>query len=248
MRRALSSELLKLRTTRTFFALTLSAVLLVATISMLGAALGSWSHGVAPGEDLVGITTFGELFALVLGVLAVSTEFRHGTITPTLLGVPSRARVIAAKLAAHLLAGLLLGLLVVLLNLALVGAILSARGVATGTSGADALRWIAGYGLAAALFAGLGVGIGAVVRNQVGALVGALAWLFVVENLLGIVPGVRDAIATYGIGPLSDGLTASGDSGSDALSQLPAGLVLAAYVLLFAIAGAVLLRRRDVTA
>jgi ABC-2 type transport system permease protein len=245
--RALSSDLLKLRTTRTFFALTLSAILLVGTISVLGAALGSWKGGQLPGQDLVGIATFTELFTLVLGVLAVSSEFRHGTITPTLLTTPSRARVVAAKLLAHMLAGLALGLLVVLLNIAFVEAILSARGIESGTSTSDALRWIAGYGAAGALFAGIGVGVGTLVRNQVGALVGAFAWLFVAENLLGLVPGLSDVIATYGLGSLSDGLTVSGDHGSDALAQLPAGLVLAAYAVLLAIAGAVLLRRRDVT-
>lgn len=247
MSRAFSSELLKLRTTRTFFALALSAILLVGGISVLGAALGTWKGGQAPGHDLVGIATFVELFTLVLGVLAVSTEFRHGTITPTLLTVPSRGRVVAAKLAAHLLAGLLLGLLVVLLNIGLVEAILSARGIDSGTSASDALRWIVGYGAAGALFAGIGVGVGTIVRNQVGALVGAFAWLFVAEGLLGLVPGVRDVIATYGLSSLSDGLTVSGDHGSDALAQAPAGLVLLAYAVLLAIAGAVLLRRRDVT-
>lgn len=247
MRHALSSELLKLRTTRTFFALTLSAVLLVGGISVLGAALGSWKPNQVPGHDLVGIATFVELFTLVLGVLAVSTEFRHGTITPTLLTVPSRGRVVTAKLLAHLLAGLAIGLLVVLLNVALVEAILSVRDIDSGTSAGDALRWIAGYGAAGALFAGIGVGVGTVVRNQVGALVGAFAWLFVAEGLLGLVPGVRDVIATYGLTSLSDGLTASADGGSDALAQVPAGLVLAAYAVLLAIAGAVLLRRRDVT-
>lgn len=247
MRHALSSELLKLRTTRTFFALMLSAILLVGTISALGAALGSWKGGVEPGYDLVGIATFVELFTLVLGVLAVSTEFRHGTITPTLLTVPSRGRVVAAKLLAHMLAGLLLGLLVVLLNIVLVEAILSVRGIDSGTSTGDALGWIAGYGAAGALFAGIGVGIGTIVRNQVGALVSALAWLFVVEGLLGLVPGVRDVIASYGLAALSEGLTAPADRGSDALAQVPAGLVLLGYAVLFAIVGVELLRRRDVT-
>jgi ABC-2 type transport system permease protein len=244
----LSSELLKLSTTRTFLALTVSALGLVGVISTLGAALGRWKGGTVPGEDLVGIAAFGQLFALVLGLLAVTTEFRHGTITPTLLTVPSRGRVVAAKVVAHLLAGLALGLLAVLLNLALVGLILPARGIDTGTATSDALRWMAGYGAAAALFAGLGVGVGAVVRNQVAALVGALAWLFVAEGLLGLIPGVDGVLATYGVGALSDGLTATGDRGSDVLAQVPAGLVLAAYVVVFAFAGAALLRRRDVTA
>lgn len=250
MRNAFASELLKLRTTRTFNALVLSAVLLTAVLTTLAAIFGKWDgSGAAPGEDLVGSAFFGLLFAFVLGLLAVTTEFRHGTITPALLAVPSRGRLIAAKLAAHVLAGGVLGLLTVLLNLVLVAAILSTRDIDTGTSLSDALRWTAGLSLDAALFAGLGVGIGAIVRNQVGALVGALAWLFVVEPLLTIVPGLDGVIERFGIGGLSDGLDgyAMGGSG-DILGQVPAGLVLIAYVVLAAVVGAALLRRRDVTA
>jgi ABC-2 type transport system permease protein len=242
----LSSELLKLRTTRTFLALMLSAVLLVAAISGLGAAFGAWTASVAPGEDLVGITTFGPLFALVLGILAISTEFRHGTITPTLLATPGRGRLVAAKVAVHLLAGLLLGLLTVVLNLAIVETVLAARGIDSGTSTVEALRWSAGYCAAGALFAAVGVGVGAIVRNQVGALVGALGWMFVVEPLLGLIPGVNDVVATYGLGALSDGLSGSETGGSDVLGQLPAGLVFAAYAAVLAVVGALLLRRREI--
>lgn len=250
MSRALSSELLKLRTTRTFFALMLSAVLLVGAISALAASLADFdSNGLQPGEDLVGITFFGPLFALVLGVLAVSTEFRHGTITPTLLAVPGRSRVIAAKVVAHLLAGLALGLLVMVLNLALVEGIFSVRGIESGTSAGEALCWTAGVGVTAGLLAALGVGVGAVVRNQVGALVGALAWIFIVEPLLTIIPGVDDILEKYGVGALMEGLNGFDDgTGTDVLAQLPAGLLLAAYVVLLALAGTALLRRRDVTA
>ncbi|MGB2710608.1 MAG: ABC transporter permease [Conexibacter sp.] len=251
MRHAFAGELLKLRTTRTFVALVASAVLLTVVLTTLAASLAKYHAGdFPPGEDLVGLAFFGLLFAFVLGLLAVTTEFRHGTITPTLLAIPSRSRLIAAKLAAHLLAGGVLGLLTVVLNLALVEAILSLRDIETGTSLADALRWIAGGTADAALFAGLGVGVGAVVRHQVGALVGGLAWLFVVEPLLTIVPGLDDVIAKLGVGGLSDGLDgyAMDGSNADLLAQLPAGLVLAAYVALAALAGAALLRRRDVTA
>lgn len=250
MSRALSSELLKLRTTRTFFALVLSAVLLVGVISTLASSLAPFDDpGVWPGEDLIGITFFGPLFALVLGVLAVSTEFRHGTITPTLLAVPSRSRVIAAKVIAHLLAGFILGLLVMVLNLALVEGILALRGIETGTSMGEALRWTAGVSVTAGLLAALGVGVGAVVRNQVGALVGALAWIFIVEPLLTIIPGVDDLLERYGVGPLMDGLNGFEDNtGTDVLAQVPAGLLLAGYVVVLALVGAALLRRRDVTA
>jgi ABC-2 type transport system permease protein len=251
VRRALSSELLKLRTTRTFFALVLSAVLLVGAISVLGAALGTFdaARRVPPGEDLVGITFFGPLFALVLGVLAVSTEFRHGTITPTLLAVPSRRKVVVAKVVAHVLAGFALGLAAMVLNLLLVAAIFSARGIESGTTMGEALQWSAGVSLSAGLLAALGVAVGAIVRNQVGALVGALAWIFIVEPLLAIIPGLDSVLERFAVGSLIDGMNGFDDGSSgNVLAQTPAGLVLAGYVALLALVGVVLLRRRDVTA
>ena len=250
MRRAFASELLKLRTTRTFYALVVSAMLATGALSGLAAALATWERSeTPPGEDLVGFAFFGLAFALVLGLLAVTTELRHGTITPTLLAVPVRSRLIAAKVAAHVLAGFMLGLAAVLLNLLLVEAILAMRDIESGTSIGEAVRWSIGVSATTGLLAGVGVGVGAVSRNQVGALVGGFAWLFVIEPLLTAIPTVGDAIARFGLGGLADGLDGfSGEGGTDLLGQLPAGLLLAGYVVLAGALGAVLLRRRDVTA
>ena len=46
-------------------------------------------------------------FATLAGLLAVTSEFRYGTIRPTLLFEPRRRVVLAAKLAAAALAGVL---------------------------------------------------------------------------------------------------------------------------------------------
>jgi ABC-2 type transport system permease protein len=249
MTRLIGSEVFKLRTTRTFFGVTVGAVGLVVVISLIAALAGSFGPGdQQPGADLMGIAGIVQLFTLVLGVLAVSTEYRHGTITPSLLVVPDRARLVVAKLAAHLLAGLLIGALAYVLCAALVLPILNARDVETGLESSELVKILVGGSIASALFCALGVGVGALVRNQVGAIVGSLAYVFVIEPLVGIIPGIDDAVSKYGLGGLTEALAAgTSDTDADLLAQVPAGLLLAGYALVFVVVGIYLMRRRDVT-
>ena len=71
---------------------------------------------------------------------------------------------------------------------------------------------IVGGTVATGLYAALGVGVGAIVRNQVGAVVGTLVYLFVLENLLQIIKGLRDPLAKYGFAGVGQGLTGTGDA------------------------------------
>lgn len=239
------SELLKLRTTRTFLGVVLAAVGLVALIVGLSSAL-------APAEELSAVEQLdtaglAQPFALVLGILAVSTEFRHGTITPALLTVPDRARLVVAKLVAHVLAGLALGLTAYGVAAVLVAVVLPLRDV-SGMSIGDGIEQVAGGVAAIALLATLGVGVGALVRNQVGAVIAGLAWLFVIEPLLVALPSVGGEIEEYGIGGAITAVSASTFGGGTDLGQIAGGLLLLAYAALFAIVGTVVLRRRDVSA
>jgi ABC-2 type transport system permease protein len=247
--RLIGSEIFKLRTTRTFLGVTLGALALVLIISLIASLAGSFGPSDrAPGIDLLGIAGIVTLFTLVLGVLAVSTEYRHGTITPSLLVVPDRSRLVVAKLVAHFLAGLIIGALAYCMCAVIVLPILSSRGVETGLHGSDLVKILVGGTVCAALFAALGVGVGALVRNQVGAIVGSLAYVFVIEPLVGIIPGIDDAVAKYGLGGLSNALQdTSTDDSTDLLGQVPAGLLLAAYALVFLVVGIYFMRRRDVT-
>ena len=250
MTRLLGSELFKLRTTRTFYGVVGSALGLVVLIVVLAAATGAWHPGDKPLRDVIGISGFAQVFALVLGIVAVTSEFRHGTITPSLLVVPDRVRLTLAKLGASLATGLALGLLAVGVAAALGGTILSGRGISSGITGSQETNMIVGVTIATALYAALGVGVGAIVRNQVGAVVGALVYLFVLENLLQIIKGLRDPLAKYGFAGLGQGLTGTGDAGGDhpPLGQESAGLVLAGYCAILLIAGIALMKRRDITA
>ena len=140
-------------------------------------------------KDRLGIAGFGQAFALVLGILAVTTEFRHGTITPTLIAAPDKTKLVLAKLVANVTAGLVLGLLAAGLTTVIVLVGFSARDIDTGLDGGEVASVVIGLTLASGLWAALGVGLGALVRNQVGAIVGALIFTFVGEPLLGILPG-----------------------------------------------------------
>jgi len=246
--RLIRGELLKLRTTRTFMGIMLAALALVLLIAGLGSALASYGPADEPGRDMLGVGGIAQPFALALGILAISTEFRHGTITPTLLTVPSRKRLMLAKVVAHGLAGLLLGLVSYGFSVLLAFPILSARGIPTELSTGTAIELIGGGVVCVALLTMIGVGIGAVVRNQVGAIMGAIGWWFVAEPLVATIPGIGPSVEKYGLGGAIAATGAEPIGGGGELGQVAGGLLLMAYAAIFAAAGIAVLRQRDVTA
>jgi ABC-2 type transport system permease protein len=244
MTRLVQAEIFKLRTTRTFYGLVGGSLALVLTIVILVTAFVNFSASDHPLTDMMGIAGFVQVFALMLGILSITTEFRHGTITPSLLVVPDRLRLVLSKLGASILVGLALGLLSSVLVALIVKGIGGLRDL--DTSG-DVLPLIIGSTIASGLFAALGVGVGSVMRNQVGAIIGSLVYLFVLENLLQIIPGVDDVLSKYGVNGVSSGLSGATEP-SDLLAQLPAGLLFAGYCAVFVVAGILLMRERDITA
>ena len=108
-------------------------------------------------------------------------------------------------------------------------------------SGSDVVLLFAGAVAAAVLWGAFALAIGAIVRNQVGAIVGLLIWTLLVESILfALVPSV----GRYLPAQASNVLTEIGTP-----HQLPitAGvLVFLGYVALAAVAGAVVTARRDV--
>jgi ABC-2 type transport system permease protein len=245
MIRLVGSELFKLRTTRTFYGIVGGSLGLVLVIVILVTALVKFNPSDHPLEDTMNFAAFVQPFVLVLGILCITSEFRHGTITPSLLVVPDRVRLVLSKLGASVLTGLALGLVTTVLVYLIVKVIGGLRDL--DTSG-DAAKLIIGGTVGTALWAALGLGIGSILRNQVGAIVGSLIYLFVLENLLQIIPGLDDIIQKYGFGGLSAGLFGNTDPGDNVLGQVPAGLLLTLYAAILVIAGILVVQRRDVTA
>jgi ABC-2 type transport system permease protein len=182
--------------------------------------------------------------ALLLGVLGVAGEFRHQTVTQAFLVTPDRGRVVAAKLVAYPLAGIALALGVLAVTAAVAAGWLAARGVTPSLLHAVvAGRVLLGAVLAAGLCGLLGVGVAALVRNQVAALVGVAVWVLVVEGLL-----VRllhaASLARWLPSAAAAALT---NPGGGHLSRLAGTLLLAGYALALALAGTRLVVRRDIT-
>jgi ABC-type transport system involved in multi-copper enzyme maturation permease subunit len=240
----LSSELLKLRTTRTAALLLLAA----AALTLLGVFVEGISASVAelaPDDQqrtLLGAGSSGAvLFATFAGLLTVTSEFRYGTIRPTLLVQPRRRIVLAAKLAAAALAGILLAVVCLALSLGAGLAILAVRGVELAPTGRDLLALAAGTVAAAALSALLGVAIGTLIRNQVGAIVAVVAYAFLVDaTLFSAAPGVGRFLP----GKAGDAL--AGQPVEKLLSPGAGALALAAWTLAFVAAAAVRSDRSDV--
>jgi ABC-2 type transport system permease protein len=249
MIRLIRAEARKLRTTRTFYAMVIGALAIIAVGTTSLSLAGSFNLGDQPVRQILSVAGVAMTFALILGVLAVTTEFRHGTITSALLVTPKRTPVLVAKLVTLVIGGLLFGLIAFGGAAAITMSILTARHVVTHVTTGNVVAIVIGGGLATALFAALGVGIGAVVRNQVGSIIAALALLYVIEPVLTILPGISHAVQTYGLDGLSSAASASTplESTAHVLSQAPALLLLAAYAAVFLFGGTGVLRARDVT-
>jgi ABC-2 type transport system permease protein len=239
-------EWLKLRTTRTPWLL-LAASLVVIVAGVAGVMARSPDLGdpatVAAAMGHVGLVS---LFTLVLGVLAVAGEHRHGTATDTYLSEPRRGRVLAAKLVVTTLAGAALGVAAAVAGLAATAAWYAAEGGSLDlTSAAVARTTLGGVGWCAA-FAAIGVGVGALVRNLAGAVTAALAWLALVEGVAGDLVG--DDLAQwlpFRAGTALGNLPAA--TGEAALGQGAAAAALVAYAVLLAALAVSTTVRRDVS-
>lgn len=255
--RLLHAELLKIRTApRTTIGLLLGLLGLVGIGSAATASEADPSEfgpGATSTWDVIGVASIATVFALILGILVVTWEYRHGTITQTFLATPRRERVIGAKLAVSLVCG------AVLIGLAIALAIVVGSFWVSFDLERGQWELIGRMVLGAALWGVLGAGLGALIQSQVGAIVTSFVWFLVAEPLLGVaVDAVTDvAITDYLPGNVVDRLQNTGEAvelGSGEVetgSDYPYGLWVAAllatgYAAAFAVLGLASAVRRDV--
>jgi ABC-2 type transport system permease protein len=239
----LKAELLKIRSTRTTAGLVLGMVALIVLFSLLTGLLTKAPQLVTTEDqrELLNVGSFSGIFAALAGIMLVTSEYRYGTIRPTFLFTPRRSRVLAAKVAAGVLAGAAFGIAGAALGFGIGYACLAGRGIDFALDGGQAALLLLGTVAGAALWCGIGVGVGAIVRNQVGAIIGTLAWGFIAENLLfALVPDLGR------LGPNHAQAAFTGITTEHLLTAAPGGLVLVAWAGALALAGIAVAARRDV--
>jgi ABC-type transport system involved in multi-copper enzyme maturation permease subunit len=237
------AELLKVRSTRTTLGLVVGMIALTLLIVVLSGLL-THAEGLSSKEDQLNLFGNGGvalIFSALAGVLLVTSEYRYGTIRPTFLFTPQRSRVLSAKFTAGLLAGLVFGAAAVGLALGTGSLILSARGIPSALDGGEIALLVTGGLAGVALRAAFGVGLGAIVRNQVGAVIGLLAWDFVINGLLfGLAPSVGRFMPTTAANALM------GLKTRHLLPPAAGGAVLLGWTLALALVGVALTLRQDV--
>lgn len=272
MTRLVSTEILKIRSTRSWWGMLLGLVVITAGLTALGAFTAGMSFAPGapptPGPDdpavARGVYTTGYgmsyVFALVLGVLAVSTEYRHQTVTPTFLATPRRALVVAGKLVAVVTFSVLYAVVALLVSTGLGAAVFAGRGFDVALTQDDVPRALLLSLVGTAMWGVIGTGLATLIRNQVAAIVVGIGVTFILEPLVGLalglvswgtdvakfLPGAASA-ALVEISPAASASTTDGPLSVDILPWWAALLVLLGYGVVLGGVGARLTLRRDVT-
>jgi ABC-2 type transport system permease protein len=245
MRNQIASEVGKLTSTRSIYAMLAGLVAIVAIGVVATTTDGEPGSLIAPLEHQVFLNvslTIAPLFGLLLGLRSFTDEFRFGSIVPTLLASPVRRRVLGAKLVATAAAGVALSLAAVAISIAVGVPILAVKGIEI-TWSTGALALVVGRLIGATvLWTAIGVGLGLAVKHQVAAIAGALVWILAAEGILsGLVPNVAKYF------PGAAGFAVVGINPAELLTPGLGALLLGAYAVVAIAAGGFLMQRRDIT-
>ncbi|HWJ83154.1 MAG TPA: hypothetical protein VNS55_13035 [Nocardioides sp.] len=246
MRTLIHLELYKLRTVRApLVLLGLSQLLIVGGVTGLVVSSDTLRTADAAPSALAH-AGLASLFTLVLGIMAVAGEYRNQTITDTFLSTPRRSRAIAAKLVAYAVAGAAFAAVNAVTAVVATRTWWSVEGVPLDLDEAELWRTIAGCAAWNVAFAVVGVGVGALMRNLTAAVAAALAWIALVEGIVGQLVGDLARWLPFSAG------SALGDlpgrvGGLEPVSQVAGAAALAGYAALFALVAVTTTVRRDVT-
>jgi ABC-type transport system involved in multi-copper enzyme maturation permease subunit len=131
----------------------------------------------------------GQLIIIVLGALAITSEYSTGMIRTSLTAMPRRGTVFAAKGVVFGIVALVVGLVTSFLSFFVGQLILSTQHVNTTLGHPNVLRMVIGGGLFLAVCGLLSFGIGAMLRHTAGVIASGIGLMFVLWILSQFLPG-----------------------------------------------------------
>lgn len=245
----LRAELLKQRSTRTALGVLAAAVAAsVAPVVFFVALAPPDAFADGGGGTLFGIASSLVPYVLVVfGVLGMTNEYRHGTITYTYLATPRRGRVMVAKLAVYAGVGAL-AMAFSLLLVVITGVVgLEVRGVDSSAMLDLAFADVARQMGVAGLMTAFGVALGALFRAQVATVAGVLIWALAIETVIALVrPMVGTWLPFVVFSQVTEGRL--GGAQSDlGLDRPEAFAVSVLYIGVISVAAVLISMSRDVT-
>jgi ABC-2 type transport system permease protein len=203
---------------------------------------------------------FGLLLVMLMAILLITNEFYHQTATATFLATPKRTKVVVAKLITGAAMAFAFWLLTTAINIGVGVAFFSSEGFSNSLGNWIAQQAILLNLLVYALWAVFGIGIGVLLRSQIGATVtaavlytigtyAALAVLALVREYLIKKDWVMEA-AVY-IPPLASSHVLGTLAGQVGETDLPprwaAAVILVGYAVVLGTIGTLITRKRDVS-
>ncbi|MFC4005327.1 hypothetical protein ACFS2C_26005 [Prauserella oleivorans] len=187
----LAVERIKLLTTRSPWWCALTALVLTSgfTALVVGNASEEFPATVATTQFAY---SFGMAVIMVLATLAITTEYRFGTIRTTFQAVPNRSAALLAKTTVVAVLALVIGEIMAFASWGL-SLLLQPEADLALNGTADWLN-VAGVGPACALAAVVAVAVGILVRHSAGAISLVLIYFLAVESLVPIIPSIGDDI------------------------------------------------------
>jgi ABC-2 type transport system permease protein len=190
---AIRAELIKMRSMPGvwvcfFLAFPLTVLICIAVLAAAGGFPGHtfyYVHTLKQQRELLGAGYFGlEVLAPIIGVLCVTGEYRHKTITTTLVLRPIRTEVLAAKIVAVALWSIFAGLLTLVAVAAVALPWNAALGGVTTSVTDQAGAVFPGLLVSAVLLGLFGLGFGTLVKNQVAAILLTIGGTLILESIL----------------------------------------------------------------
>ncbi|MGH8961268.1 MAG: ABC transporter permease [Jatrophihabitantaceae bacterium] len=251
MVRLIRAEFLKLRTTQVWFWLFLAAIALSA-LFVIGPLA---SHNdVRTGADVAQMfasASIAYIVIFVLGVLGVTTEFRYQTITATVLATPSRWALITAKMISYAILGLLYAAVCLIVQLAIAIPWLSAKGIHYSLGSDQIPHALIAVFVVLALFGIVGLGAGALIKNQIVAVTVGVIFLVAIQNIFIAIPGVKHIYPFLPGGAVNAivrvGSADSSVNGVHLMGVAGGVIVLLLWAFIPAILGASITMNRDIT-